>query len=266
MKISQNVHSFVFVLLACMPLALGCGGTGAPSAGNGGGSQAGGAGAGGDTSNPGGTTGAAGQTEISSTTVGPTAGSASGGSISKTGGSVSGGSVGSGGSVSSGGAPPIGGTTVKGGSGGAGGAPPIGGTTVKGGSGGAGGTPPIGGTTVTGGAGGGGGGGVTQITPIGDRVRIIMPLDRGWLLNKADASGAEGATFPDSTWTKVNLPHDWAVEGPFDSGAATTGRGGYAPSGIGCEPSCRSTGTGCSTKAMRAWRMGRLSRIPRGVR
>jgi beta-galactosidase len=60
-----------------------------------------------------------------------------------------------------------------------------------------------------------------------------MPLDRGWLLNKADASGAEGATFPDSTWTKVNLPHDWAVEGPFDSGAATTGRGGYAPSGIG---------------------------------
>jgi len=31
----------------------------------------------------------------------------------------------------------------------------------------------------------------------------------------------------------VNLPHDWAIEGPFDSGAATTGRGGYVPSGIG---------------------------------
>jgi beta-galactosidase len=61
-----------------------------------------------------------------------------------------------------------------------------------------------------------------------------MPLDRNWLFNKGDVSGADGASLPaDSTWRKVNLPHDWSVEGPFDSGAATTGRGGYAPSGIG---------------------------------
>jgi beta-galactosidase len=60
-----------------------------------------------------------------------------------------------------------------------------------------------------------------------------MPLDRNWLFNKGDASGADGASFADSTWRPVNLPHDWAVEGPFDSGAKTTGRGGYCPSGIG---------------------------------
>jgi beta-galactosidase len=60
-----------------------------------------------------------------------------------------------------------------------------------------------------------------------------LPLDRNWLFNKGDASGAEGATFADSGWTKVTLPHDWAIEGPFASSAATTGRGGYAPSGIG---------------------------------
>jgi Beta-galactosidase/beta-glucuronidase len=74
---------------------------------------------------------------------------------------------------------------------------------------------------------------VTTPVPIGNRVRTILPLDRNWLFNKGDASGAEGATFADSGWTKVSLPHDWAIEGPFASSAATTGRGGYAPSGIG---------------------------------
>jgi beta-galactosidase len=61
-----------------------------------------------------------------------------------------------------------------------------------------------------------------------------MPLDKSWLFNKGDVTGANGASLPaDSTWRPVNLPHDWAVEGPWDSAAATTGRGGYCPSGIG---------------------------------
>jgi beta-galactosidase len=38
-----------------------------------------------------------------------------------------------------------------------------------------------------------------------------MPLDRGWLFNKGDASGADGTSFADSTWRPVNLPHDWSV-------------------------------------------------------
>jgi len=74
---------------------------------------------------------------------------------------------------------------------------------------------------------------VPQITPIGNRVRTIMPLDRGWLFNKGDASGADGASFADSTWRPVNLPHDWSVEGPFSQTAPMTGRGGYLASGIG---------------------------------
>ena len=60
-----------------------------------------------------------------------------------------------------------------------------------------------------------------------------MPLDRAWLFNKGDASGADQATFADAGWRTVNLPHDWAIEGPFSESAATTGRGGYVPSGIG---------------------------------
>jgi beta-galactosidase len=64
-------------------------------------------------------------------------------------------------------------------------------------------------------------------------VRAIMPLDRNWLFNKGDAAGADAAAFPDSAWRPVNVPHDWAVEGPFAQDAATTGRGAYLPSGIG---------------------------------
>jgi beta-galactosidase len=60
-----------------------------------------------------------------------------------------------------------------------------------------------------------------------------MPLDLGWLFNKGDATGADQATFADGTWRKVNLPHDWSVEGPFDANAPMTGRGGYLASGIG---------------------------------
>ena len=112
-----------------------------------------------------------------------------------------------------------------------------GGIPVTGGITEAGGITKNGGSTDTGGivTGGttGGGGGVTAIQPIGNRVRTIMPLDRNWLFNKGDASGADGAAFADSTWRPVNLPHDWSVEGPFSETAPMTGRGGYLASGIG---------------------------------
>jgi beta-galactosidase len=66
-----------------------------------------------------------------------------------------------------------------------------------------------------------------------------VPFDDGWLFNYGDAAGADGASFADSTWRQLSVPHDWAIEGPnppenpFSSSAATTGRGGYLPSGIG---------------------------------
>jgi beta-galactosidase len=60
-----------------------------------------------------------------------------------------------------------------------------------------------------------------------------MPLDRNWLFNKGDATGADQTAFADSGWIPVSVPHDWAIEGPFAQDAPTTGRGGYLPSGIG---------------------------------
>src|SRR5262249_17361737 len=41
----------------------------------------------------------------------------------------------------------------------------------------------------------------------------------GWRFLKGDAPGAEAPAFQDSAWREVQLPHDWAIEGPFDSKA-----------------------------------------------
>ena len=53
-------------------------------------------------------------------------------------------------------------------------------------------------------------------------------------LDKAGASGGPAAEkFSDNSWRTVNLPHDWAVELPFDKNADTqprlqTGRAGLS--------------------------------------
>jgi beta-galactosidase len=44
--------------------------------------------------------------------------------------------------------------------------------------------------------------------------RILF--DDDWRFFKGDASGADQPAFDDSAWRKLDLPHDWAIEGPFD--------------------------------------------------
>jgi beta-galactosidase len=183
--------------------------------------------------------------------AGPPAGGAGGQGGGATGGSgPAGGTAKSGGTQANGGTVAVGGTIMDAGAGGITVDSGAGGITVDAGAGGITVDAGAGGVTVDGGAGGitvdagaggitvdagstGGGGGANPPVPIAGRVRNIMPLDRTWLFNKGDAAGADAATFPDSTWTKVNVPHDWSIEGPFDQNATTTGRGGYLPAGIG---------------------------------
>ncbi|MCR5362746.1 MAG: DUF4982 domain-containing protein [Bacteroidales bacterium] len=38
----------------------------------------------------------------------------------------------------------------------------------------------------------------------------------GWRFQRGAADGAEAPTFDDSNWSKVTIPHDWAIAGPFD--------------------------------------------------
>jgi beta-galactosidase len=75
-------------------------------------------------------------------------------------------------------------------------------------------------------------------TTVASGARTIIPFDTGWLFLVGDPAGADGTTFADTSWRALNVPHDWAIEGanppasPFSEAAATTGRGGYAPSGV----------------------------------
>ena len=43
-----------------------------------------------------------------------------------------------------------------------------------------------------------------------------LSFNDGWLFFKGEAQGAERPDFQDSSWTPTPLPHDWAIEGPFD--------------------------------------------------
>jgi len=58
-----------------------------------------------------------------------------------------------------------------------------------------------------------------------------LDFDFDWLFCKGNFPNAMIPAFDDSTgWQKVNLPHDWSIEGPF-TGDYGSGNG-YAPGGI----------------------------------
>ena len=63
--------------------------------------------------------------------------------------------------------------------------------------------------------------------------RTTASFDSDWRFLKADAPGAEQANFDDGAWRKLDVPHDWSIEGPFDQKNPTGGAGAWLPSGVG---------------------------------
>jgi len=62
--------------------------------------------------------------------------------------------------------------------------------------------------------------------------RSVVPLDADWAFFQGDAAGAEKPVFDSSGWRKLDVPHDWSIEGKFEKDAPTTGAGGWLPSGV----------------------------------
>src|ERR1022692_1852974 len=62
-------------------------------------------------------------------------------------------------------------------------------------------------------------------------VREHRNFDEQWRFHKGDVKGAEQSGFDDTAWRKLNLPHDWSIEGPYsrDNASGT----GFLPGGIG---------------------------------
>jgi beta-galactosidase len=63
--------------------------------------------------------------------------------------------------------------------------------------------------------------------------RYIRNFDKNWRFIKADVPGADNPAFDDSQWRKLDVPHDWSIEGPYDQANPTGSGGGYLPAGIG---------------------------------
>ena len=64
-------------------------------------------------------------------------------------------------------------------------------------------------------------------------MRLLISFDPDWRFLKTDAPGAEVPGFDDSSWRRVDVPHDWGIEGPFSRDNPTGGAGAFLPAGIG---------------------------------
>jgi len=49
-----------------------------------------------------------------------------------------------------------------------------------------------------------------------DQQRIRQSFNLDWSFNKGEEGTEQLLTFDDSQWRSLDLPHDWAIEGPFD--------------------------------------------------
>ncbi len=63
--------------------------------------------------------------------------------------------------------------------------------------------------------------------------RQRLSMDPGWRFTLGDPAGAQRPAFDDHQWRRLDVPHDWSVEGPVSEAAPAGGRGGYFPTGIG---------------------------------
>jgi beta-galactosidase len=70
---------------------------------------------------------------------------------------------------------------------------------------------------------------VLPVSAIGqkDRPRIDINIDHGWRFIEQDVPSAKDASFDDSSWQSVSLPHTWNVEDGARHGAYYRGPGWY---------------------------------------
>jgi hypothetical protein len=66
---------------------------------------------------------------------------------------------------------------------------------------------------------------------MGQPVRETVDFDDGWTFHRGDVNGAQFTDFDDSDWRRLDLPHDWSIEGEFSEEHAS-GQG-YLPGGVG---------------------------------
>ncbi|WP_428741730.1 glycoside hydrolase family 2 TIM barrel-domain containing protein [Tenacibaculum sp.] len=66
-----------------------------------------------------------------------------------------------------------------------------------------------------------------------ETIRHISNINNGWNFQLGDSIVYSHKEYNDSLWTKLDLPHDWSVEGKFDTIYGTDWQSGYLPAGKG---------------------------------
>jgi len=62
--------------------------------------------------------------------------------------------------------------------------------------------------------------------------RHVMKFDTGWKFFGGDTAVAKDPVFDDGGWRRLDLPHDWSIEGPFDKQNSTGQAEGGLPAGV----------------------------------
>ena len=65
------------------------------------------------------------------------------------------------------------------------------------------------------------------------QARQRQNFDADWLFILADTAQMSQVDYNDSFWCRIDLPHDWAIEGDFHAGNPSGAGGGALPGGIG---------------------------------
>jgi beta-galactosidase len=60
----------------------------------------------------------------------------------------------------------------------------------------------------------------------------LVPLDFDWRFVLGEVKGAEQPNLDDSKWRRLDLPHDWGIEGEYRQDNPAGGAGAYLPGGI----------------------------------
>jgi beta-galactosidase len=58
-------------------------------------------------------------------------------------------------------------------------------------------------------------------------------FDDDWEFVRVDVPGVQPDSVPQTGWSRVDLPHDWSILGPYGEHEPTGGSGGYLPTGVG---------------------------------
>ena len=74
---------------------------------------------------------------------------------------------------------------------------------------------------------------LTLILPYVVIARDRKCFDDDWLFVLADSAKMASVDYDDSSWRRLDLPHDWAIEGDFQPSHPSGAGGGALPGGIG---------------------------------